>query len=205
MSVPDERMDRFASKYDPPLHPRVVEVQFTLLDPKEIRRSSVVEVSQITIYDKNLPNVGGINDHRMGTVDRRVACGTCGHNVENDVGHPGFIRFALPVYHPLFIQTVLKVLRCLCYFCSRIITHRDDTRVTKLVETLDGRQRLSHLVTILKSVDICAHCEHRQPLYNKNNWQIRTDWTVARGKDKKLPVDVTSRIFTAADAHNIMR
>lgn len=39
---------------------------------------SVVEVQNERIYDDNgLPSAKGINDIRMGTMDKGVSCGTC--------------------------------------------------------------------------------------------------------------------------------
>ena len=63
---------------------RAGEVQFGLLSSKkEIERMSTCHVKDTTIYYRGLPNPGGINDNRMGTVDRRLLCGTCCKDVRH--------------------------------------------------------------------------------------------------------------------------
>lgn len=97
------------------------EIRWSLLSPDEIRQMSVVEVKNPTIYDAStLPKENGVNDHRMGTVDRRYPCGTCFHKVETDDGHPGHMELSAPVYHIGFIKSICKILRSVCFFCSKI-------------------------------------------------------------------------------------
>jgi DNA-directed RNA polymerase beta' subunit len=97
------------------------EIRWSLLSPDEIRQMSVVEVKNPTIYDAStLPRENGINDHRMGTVDRRYPCGTCFHKVETDDGHPGHMELSAPVYHIGFIKSICKILRSVCFLCSKI-------------------------------------------------------------------------------------
>jgi hypothetical protein len=41
-------------------------VDFHVLSAEEIRKGSVVEVSEVAVWSRSLPAVGGVNDHRMG-------------------------------------------------------------------------------------------------------------------------------------------
>lgn len=59
----------------------------------------------------------------MGVSTNHEECLTCGETVECP-GHFGHIKLAKPVYHIGFIETVAKVLRCICYKCGRL---REDT------------------------------------------------------------------------------
>ena len=101
-----------------PHKPRVKRVRFGILGPEEIERMSTVSVTQSAILDKNIPKQFGVNDLRMGTVDRRFKCSTCGKGMMNCVGHPGHIELAFPLYHIGFLQSIVKILGCVCYFCS---------------------------------------------------------------------------------------
>lgn len=103
-------------------------IRLDLLGADEIRERSVVEVNTKLIYDKNLPKQGGLNDHRMGTVDPRYRCGTCFHNIEQCAGHFGHIELHVPVYHVGYIDVVKKLLSCVCYNCSRVLTDPPDTK-----------------------------------------------------------------------------
>lgn len=51
---------------------RIAGVEFGILDGKEIEGMSVVEVNDVNIYHRGIPQRNGINDTRMGTVDRRA-------------------------------------------------------------------------------------------------------------------------------------
>ena len=95
-------------------------LQFGVVSPEEARRLSVVECDESSLYVKGVPMPRSVLDHRMGTVDRRVTCGTCGQGVQDCPGHWGRIELPLPVLHVAFVETIRKLLNCVCYSCSRI-------------------------------------------------------------------------------------
>lgn len=162
----------------------VARVDFVLLDSKEIKRMGVLEVDDFQLYDKSLPRQGGPNDHRMGTVDRRVLCGTCGYGVDKDLGHPGYIKMGLPLYHPLFLDSINKVLRCVCFFCSHLVYAPDDRKLVRIVESYAGKYRFAKVAQLYKPAINCFHCNQFQPKYVKNAWQIRLDWADARKRHR---------------------
>ncbi len=54
---------------------KVRQVQFGLLNPDEVRRMSVALINQERPYnDQGMPNYHGINDPRMGTMDKEMKC-----------------------------------------------------------------------------------------------------------------------------------
>ena len=57
----------------------------------------------------------------MGTVDRNYRCKTCSGTRESCPGHFGHIELARPCYHVGFLPITLRVLRCVCYHCSRLL------------------------------------------------------------------------------------
>ena len=58
-------------------------IQFSIPSGEYIRKNSVVHVTSHELYDKNVPKFGGLNDLRMGTIDRGYICQTC----KGDVFH----------------------------------------------------------------------------------------------------------------------
>ena len=60
-------------------------------------------------------------DPRQGVIDRTSKCHTCAGNMAECPGHFGHIELAKPVFHIQFIQKIIKVLRCVCHFCSRLL------------------------------------------------------------------------------------
>ena len=53
-------------------------------------------------------------------------------NMTECPGHFGHIELAKPVFHVGFLVKTMKVLRCVCFFCSKL-----------LVDSVSGRQALA--------------------------------------------------------------
>ena len=154
---------------------RVGKVRFGILSPDEIRRISTVEVKDTTIYCRGLPNPRGINDHRMGTVDRRLLCGTCCRDVRMCQGHVGHIELSFPMYHIGFFDTTFKTLRCVCFTCSRILLSDDEIKVIDNMN-INGKQKFGYVYNIIKTRKKCCHCSFVQPTYTRSTLCIKADW-----------------------------
>ena len=100
-------------------------VQFSILGPEEIIARSVVEVTKTDTYAGTEPVVNGLFDPRMGVLEMNRVCRTCEEKNTFCPGHFGHINLARPVYHVMFFEMVKKLLRCVCYRCSRILAHPD--------------------------------------------------------------------------------
>ena len=101
-------------------------VQFGILSPEEIRRMSVTEggVRFPETYEGGRPKLGGLMDPRQGVVDRSSLCQTCSGNMTICPGHFGHIDLAKPVFHPGFLTKTMKVLRCVCFYCSKLLVSK---------------------------------------------------------------------------------
>ena len=191
--------------------PSITNIQFGLMDPAVIRRQSVVHVVRVTLYVRQLPAPGGLNDLRMGTSDRRLPCGTCKNDVLSCVGHAGHIELATPVYHVSMLNIVVKILRCVCFFCSRLLMPRTDmdSRVNDdRFKKSDPKEKLNTLVNCCKTRHFCAHCLGPQPKYTqvRTATEIRTEF---RPKDlsrfeNEEEIEFSRRPFTAAMARAIL-
>ena len=109
-------MFSYVPVYNRPVRPK--NVHFSILSPEEIRKMSVVQVTNTTLYYRGIPNSGGLNDALMGTCDRRLLCGTCMQDIKLCQGHIGSMELPYPMYHIGFYDTVLKILRSVCFFSS---------------------------------------------------------------------------------------
>ena len=101
----------------------VKKVQFGILSPEEIRRNSVCEggIRFPETYEGGRPKLGGLMDPRQGVIDRASRCQTCAGNMTECPGHFAHIELQKPVYHPGFLTKTLKVLRCVCFYCSKMV------------------------------------------------------------------------------------
>lgn len=144
---------------------RVKEVQFGILGPAELKSLSVVEVTNTDTFEHGRPKPKGLSDLRMGTIDRDWICETC--HCENDCpGHFGHIELCRPVYHIGFLKNIVKVLRCVCIQCSRLLADEDDEKVVSAQRKRRPERRLAEVMAACQSVKACSEesgCGAEQP------------------------------------------
>ena len=145
-------------------------VGFSLLSPNDIRKLSVVEVQTADTYDEDgVPIVSGLMDGRLGTLEPRQKCKTCGNAASTCPGHFGHIELAEPVVHVSFSKIIHRLLSVTCRNCGRILLSPEkiDRYNTRLEEE---KQRMSivpdtvydEIFKDAKKVQECPHCGTRQ-------------------------------------------
>jgi DNA-directed RNA polymerase II subunit RPB1 len=79
----------------------IKEIQFGLLSPEEIKAMSVVHIIYPETMDeqKQKPREQGLNDPKLGTIDRMYSCATCKEDIQVCPGHFGHIELHTPVFH----------------------------------------------------------------------------------------------------------
>ncbi|MEM3547038.1 MAG: DNA-directed RNA polymerase subunit A' [Candidatus Bathyarchaeia archaeon] len=97
-------------------------IKFGLLSPHEIRKMSVVEIRTADTYDEDgLPIPTGLMDSRLGTLEPRQKCATCGNTAASCPGHFGHIELAVPIIHVGFVKYIQELLTITCRECGRIL------------------------------------------------------------------------------------
>ena len=160
---------------------RITKATFSVLGPEEIKRLSVCPVTTTTLYEKSLPRPFGINDLRMGTTDRKLRCSTCHNDMVVCNGHPGHMDLPIPVYHVAYIPYLLKILRCLCPQCCRLVTPETDSVMKRIVSRQDIKNRFVTIANLLKTKKDCQHenCNFILPKYSQQGLVIRREWSKA--------------------------
>ena len=123
---------------------RVVEVVLSIWNPDDILKGSVCEVFTQDTYENSIAKPNGLFDGRMGTIENGQVCETCKMDNRNCTGHFGHIRLAKPVYYIQFLSMVLKVLKCVCWRCSKCLINTEDPAVQEILR--HGRKVLSRCV-----------------------------------------------------------
>jgi len=79
----------------------VKEIQFGIFSPEEIKNMSVCQIEYAETMDeqRQRPREKGLNDPKLGSIDRGYRCGTCEENMVDCPGHFGHIELAAPVFH----------------------------------------------------------------------------------------------------------
>jgi DNA-directed RNA polymerase beta' subunit len=151
----------------------VTSIVMSLWNPKDIIDGSVVQVSSTDTYENNLPKPQGLFDQRMGVIENGQVCETCKQNNHNCTGHFGHIELAKPVYFVQLQSMVLKVLRCVCWRCSKCLLTPEEQKAPEIRKT-KGKARFNTVVEIcqknsnkkgLKAIYSCSECNAVQPKY----------------------------------------
>jgi DNA-directed RNA polymerase II subunit RPB1 len=155
------------------------EVEFFLLSPKEILKLSVVEVFDPRLYHQLLPRENGLLDTRMGTVDSRMTCATCLHGIKDCIGHPGHIVLQEPLYHVYYMDYTLRLLQCVCYFCSSFLIAgaATDSRIVRLIQKgKTPSAKFSTVCKLARGKKKCFNCKSPQPIWSREGMQIIRTW-----------------------------
>ena len=104
---------------------KIIGIQFGLLSPEEIRKGSVAEITSRDTYINNKPVINGLFDPRMGVLESGLICPTDGLDYMQTPGYHGHIELAAPVFYIQYLSTILKVLRCVCVKCSKLLVSKD--------------------------------------------------------------------------------
>jgi len=145
-------------------------IGFSLLSPNDIRKLSVVEVQTADTYDEDgVPIVSGLMDGRLGTLEPRQKCKTCGNTAAACPGHFGHIESAEPVIHVSFAKLIHKLLSVTCRNCGRILLSPEKIEHYK-EKMAEEEKRLNTVPDIFfetiakdaKKTQECPHCGTRQ-------------------------------------------
>lgn len=173
---------------------KIVGVQFSVLSPEEIRKMSVVEISSRDTYENNRPKIGGLFDPRMGVLDAGFICPTDGQDYIHTPGYFGHLELAKPVFYTQYLNIIIKVLRCVCFKCSKLLINKDKH---KHVSSKTNEQRWAYVFQLASKIRSCGQdnthgCGCKQPKYIKDGFAtIYADWA---GTDVKSTEDEDEKI-----------
>jgi len=164
---------------------RIVGIQFSLLSPDEIRRGSVAEITSRDTYVNNKPVVNGLFDPRMGVLDPGLVCPTDGLDHMQTPGYFGRIELARPTFYIQYLPTVIKVLRAVCFKCSKLLVSKEKNK--HLLE-MDAHERWGAVFAIASKVKRCGEdttdgCGCKQPskIRKEGLATVTADWENIEG------------------------
>ena len=142
-------------------------IDFSVLGNKEILNMSVLGrdtpgLIVPDLYDNTEPTKGGLIDQRMGVTDNHLEGSTCGLGTNYCVGHFGHMKLEEKVYHMGYLDTVTKILRCVCIRCSKLLVYKNESDIIDLLKNKKGKNRLTEFKILVKNVTYCM----------KNNYDI---------------------------------
>lgn len=164
----------------------IVGIQFGVFSPEEILRRSVCEITNPSTAEGKL---NGLFDPRMGVLENGKVCRSCGQNNHSCPGHFGHFVLARPVYYTQFFKLLMKVMRCVCFKCGKLLI--DKQRHQHLLK-LKGESRWKMVLEAASGTTRCGEdiedgCGSRQPNKYREEpvHKIYADW-----KNLQLPEGV---------------
>ena len=105
---------------------RIIGIQFSILSPEEFEKNSVTEiVSRDTIDKNNKLGMGGLFDSKMGVLEQGLYCPTDGYTYIDSPGYFGHIEMAKPVFFIQYIKDIIKVTKCVCNKCGKLLINKE--------------------------------------------------------------------------------
>jgi DNA-directed RNA polymerase II subunit RPB1 len=132
---------------------KVIGIQFSLMSPDEIRRGSVVEITSRDTYINNKPVISGIFDPRMGVLEPGLICPTDGLDYMKTPGYHGHIELARPVFYIQYLNTIQKIMKCVCFKCSKCLISKDKY---KKLRDLPSDDRWDQVFSLCSGVKRCG-------------------------------------------------
>jgi DNA-directed RNA polymerase II subunit RPB1 len=167
---------------------RIKRIEFEPVNPEEIKQYSVCEITTFELYEKNgEPKFGGLNDTRMGTIDKYILCKTCKQNTEYCPGHFGHIELAVPVYNTLFMDKIKKILSITCHICSSLIIDKNNKKLMNILTRIKKENRIQYIIKA-NTNKTCYKCLRKQPKYSKDGMMIFQTFSLNDGEEKKQKI-----------------
>ena len=132
---------------------KIIGIQFSILSPDEIRKGSVAEITTRDTYVNNKPIIGGLFDPRMGVLEPGLICPTDGLDYMQTPGYFGHIELSKPVFYIQYLSTILKVLRCCCFKCSKLMISKEKY---KQALKLSGDARWKYVFSLASKMKRCG-------------------------------------------------
>lgn len=159
-------------------------IRFCILSPNEIKHMSVAEITKSETYQGLDPVVNGLFDPRMGVLDHNKLCHTCEQKNTFCPGHFGHISLAKPVFYIQFFDIVRKILKCVCWRCSKLLVDLESPQVKAILSKKYSRQKKWEMMYKLCSkVRRCGQetldgCKAKQPdkIYREPIVKIVMEW-----------------------------
>jgi DNA-directed RNA polymerase II subunit RPB1 len=185
-------------------------IQFCVMSPDEIIQRSVAEILSTDTYMCTDPVKNGLFDPRMGVIDNNKVCGTCEQKNAFCPGHFGHIMLAKPVFYIQFFEYVRKILKCVCFRCSKLIIDVDSPEVKAILSKRMSRiKRFDAIYKLCKpKIKRCGQeckdgCGARRPdrITKDGIMKLVMEWKAVPGTSE----EAKKQVFTAEDILRILK
>jgi DNA-directed RNA polymerase II subunit RPB1 len=181
---------------------QILGIQFSILSPDEIRKGSVAAITSRDTYINGKPVINGLFDPRMGVLEPGFICPTDGLDYMQTPGYFGHIDLARPLFYIQYLNTVIKVLKCVCVKCSKLLISKE---TYKHAIEMKSEARWNFVFSLASKIKRCGEntddgCGCKQPTKLKKEGlaTITAEWDniegVSSDENNKLSMVMTPEI-----------
>lgn len=178
---------------------KIIGIQFSIMSPEAIRKSSVAEITSRDTFVGGKAVVGGLFDTRMGPIEPGVLCPTDGLDHIQCPGYFGHIELAKPVFYMHYLDTVMGIIGCICIKCSKLLI--DKNKHTHLL-ALSNERRWKQVQSLCHKVECCGEasetgCGCKQPdKYKLDGFAtVLAEWKKGSSVTLKITPEMFIKIF----------
>ena len=173
---------------------KIIGIQFGILSPDDIRNASVAEITSRDTYDNNKPKIGGLFDPRMGVLEPGFICPTDGLDYISTPGYFGHIELSKPVFYVQYLSTVMKILKCVCFKCSKLKISKEKY---KEALSMSNDDRWNFVFKLASNITRCGNethhgCGCKQPSkFRKEVGRVATlhaEWDNLNSDEEKVNI-----------------
>ena len=135
-------------------HSKIIGIQFSMLSPEEILKSSVAEITSRDTYVNNRPVINGLFDPRMGVLEPGIICPTDGLDYMQTPGYFGHIKLARPVYYYQYLSSIIRILRSVCFKCSKLLISKE--KYASLTKNMNEDEKFNYVFSIASKIKRCG-------------------------------------------------
>ena len=179
---------------------RIIGLQFGMLSPEEILKSSVAEITSRDTYINNKPVINGLFDPRMGVLEPGIICPTDGHNYMKTPGYFGHIVLARPVYYIQYLSAILRILRMVCFKCGKLLASKE--KYANITAGMSDAEKFNYIFAVASKIKRCGEdiddgCGCKQPSKirkeEKTLASLYVEWDTIEGvaDESKLTIQLT--------------
>ena len=142
--------------------------------------------------------MGGLFDPRMGVLDPGLICPTDGLDYINTPGYFGHIKLARPVFYIQYLNTIIKMTRCVCVKCSKLLISKEKH---KHLLNLPNDKRWNEISSLAIKIKRCGEdtedgCGYKQPCKIKKEGlsTLYAEWSNLEGESDKVNLKLTPEV-----------
>ncbi|KAK9891975.1 hypothetical protein WA026_017458 [Henosepilachna vigintioctopunctata] len=155
---------------------KISHITFGVESPENMQQQSHLHVVQKNLYNEDsqrTPIPYGVLDKRLGTNSKDSPCQTCGKNINDCVGHFGYIDLELPVFHVGYFKSIINILQTICKHCGNVLLNSRDKTTFRLrlsnrnLSYMTKKAIRKRIIEKCKKVTKCPYCSGINGFVNK--------------------------------------